>query len=256
MMVLINSKILVPSEMVIFALKYRVVKQVNTYLATKFYTNGTSYGLVSITQHLADLLNVKRSTIYNHFNYLLEWDWIGKNEKSGIYFFRSIDTVFNIEDWEYRRSAIMKAEDLQKPLEFMIGALMSSLIKSGKQGKESERFTRRSLSNSLPVSHSFLKSILNIDKKTAQNYRKRSECEGYIKSKENLIRITDLRPFVKDLLKTNGFTDYPVRVEGSDRLEWVSLNRVRFKDGNLFFQKPSLITSNVIVKSRKNRSPK
>jgi hypothetical protein len=250
----INNRILVPCELAQFALKYRVVTIVNTYLSTKFYTNGSSYSNEDTIEKLADVNKVNRSTIYNHLKYLLEWDWVGINENTGIYFFRSIDTVFRLENWEYKRSAVMVIEDLKTPLEFMVGVVLGSLIKSEKQAKESERIKRRSVSNSLPVSHSFLKSALNIEKRTAQNYRYKAEDEGYVETKENLVKVLNLTPFQFDSLKHNEFEKFPIQKEGSSELYNISLNRLRYIKGDIYVQEPSLVKSNIQLKSRKLRS--
>ena len=252
-MKLLNDSILVPIGMVQFALKFKVVKPVNTFLATKFYTNGSSYGIANLHKSLSPILGVSQSSLYSYFSYLLEWDWIGKNQNSGVYFFRSIDRIIELEQWEFKRSVVMTADDLKTPKDFMVGALIESVIKSGGQGKESGRKMSRSVSNSIPVSHNFLEKTIDVKRTTSKTYRKNAVQNGYVSTKPNLQLIKDLTPYEKDLLKSQGYSSFQILVEGKECAKNYSLNRVRYHEGKLYVQYPSLVSTRLKVKSRKRR---
>ena len=252
-MKLLNDSILVPIGMVQFALKFKVIKPVNSFLATKFYTNGSSYGIANLYKSLCPILGVSQSALYSYFSYLLEWDWVGKNENSGVYFFRSIDRIIELEQWGFKRSVVMTADDLKTPKAFMVSALIASAIKTGRQRKESGRNTSRSLSNSFPVSHNFLQSSINIKRTASKHYRNQAIDCGYLKVSTNLKLIHDLTPYERDVLKSQGYASFPMLIQGNESTVHYPLNRVRYHEGELYVQFPSIISTRLKIKSRKKR---
>lgn len=237
-----------------FALREHRTSEVMVYLASKFYFSGTSKTEPSPAKYLAEQLPVKERTVYNHLNWLINRNWIGKDYHSGWYHFRGLNTIHQNEGWKFSRAVRMKPKDLFNIKPFLMGAFIASLVKTWKRGKETERNSRRSEQLYYPVSYSAIAKILKMDRSTVKRIIKHSQKLGFLKMEENLIKVKNLS--ISDVNKAKQL-DLPVlRVDliGSSDDKVVPLDRFRFKNNEVFIQEPNLIYPLLEFKSRRGLS--
>lgn len=240
----------IPVEMAVFALREARTAQVCSYAASHFIYSGKARLSDRPDKEIASLTGVSSRTVYRHFSELLEWNWMGKDEKNGWVFFRGIDRIRQIEDWHYKRSGILYGGDLKTFKPFLAAAVLTSLAKTKKQEQRTEFQRGNSLPTAVPISAKAFAKTLKISVRSAQNLRKLAAEHNYIKSQANLIQIENLSPDDLKHLKNQDMDRVPVTLsERPGRLQ-VPINRIRFFDEKLFLQGPNLIEPMIKVKSR------
>ena len=238
----------VPIELIEFAFKRAKVSEVGTYLACQLTYSGKARINSKPAVQIASALSVSSRTVYRAFNWLNNRDWIGKDENKGWMFFRGIDWVHEMEGFRYSKSAVLFRKDLAHLKGFFIGAIISNFI--GNTGTGTEQRRRRSGQSCFPVSLSIVQKLFNVSEKTAFNYRKLAERQGFIKMHPNLKQVTGLTP--KDIthLKQNNVERVDLRLFGSSDVINVSPAQLRTDKGFIYAQLPNLITPKVLIGKR------
>jgi len=233
-----------------FALRERKVSEVNTYLGLLFLHSSTCELRDKPFDTLSNFLELSVSTIYSAVNWIEKRDWMYKSDSKRLYA-RSLQTVHSLENWKFNRCALLQKKDFETIKAFMIGAFLSSVVKTGNKGIEKERQSRRSLTTRYPVSLSFIEDTLKVSNKTAYNYRKLAEKHKYIKMESNLVQIEGITLNDVKGMKQNNISKVRLKVFGSDRTLLLSPNQLRTNKGLVLAQQPNFIYPLVNLKNRK-----
>ncbi|MBR9919115.1 hypothetical protein GYB29_15920 [bacterium] len=244
----------VPVEMAEFALRERKVSEINTYLGLLFYHSSKCELINKPFNELSNFLGLSISSIYSAVNWLEKRDWMYKSDSKRLYS-RSLKMVHQLERWKYSRCALLYKKDFETMKAFMIGAFLSSAVKTGNMGKEKGRQSRRPLTTRYPVSLSFIEDTLNVSHKTAYNYRKLAEKHNYIKMESNLVQIEGITLNDVKGMKQNNISKVRLNVFGSDRTLLLSPNQLRTNKGKVFAQQPNFIYPLIHLKNRKVYKP-
>ena len=238
----------VPIELIEFAFKRAKISEVGTYLACQLIYSGKARISDKPAVQVASALSVSSRTVYRAFKWLNNRDWIGKDEVNGWMFFRGIDRIHEMEGFRYSKSAVLFKKDLAQLKGFFIGAILSNFI--GNTGTGTEQRRRRSGQSCFPVSLSIVQKLFNVSEKTAFNYRKLAEKQGFIKMHPNLKQVTGLTP--KDIthLKQNNVDRVDLRIFGSSDVINVSPSQLKTDKGFIYAQLPNLITPKVLIGKR------
>lgn len=239
----------IPCEMALFALRERKVSQVACYLTSQFLYSGKARTSDNPVQQIASTLNVCDTTIYSNFKWLLERNWYGKDSANGWYFFRGIDFIHEMEGWKYSRAALMTKNDLSTIKEFLVGAVLASIVKT-RTGTGTDWQSRQSMQARHPVSLSFIQKVLNVSRKTAFTYRKIAKNAKYIQMQPNLIQIKGISASDISSLKQNKIDTVTLPMFGSTDSITVSPNQLRTRFGLVFAQQANYITPNIELRKR------
>ena len=241
----------VPIEMIEFAFRERKTSEVSTYLACQSIYSGKATLTAQTKDRVSDALDIKPRTIDRHFKYLSDRDWIGKDTQNKWIFFRGINRVHEIEGFKYTKSALLFPDQLKELKGFFIGAIISNFIRN--TGAGTEQTSRRSKQSCFPVSLSIVQKLFNVSEKTAFNYRKLAEREGFIKMHTNLKQVTGITPTDITHLKQNSVERVELPLFGSTKTLSVKPQQLRTDRGFIYAQLPNLITPKVLIGKRKWR---
>lgn len=240
----------IPCEMALFALREQQTAKAGSYLATHFIYSGKAPVADRPANRIAQVTGVSPRTVHRHFEWLLERNWLGKDDKNGWYFFRGLDRVHRMEGWKYGRAALMQKKDLQNIKAFFAGVVMASLAQTGK-GQRTERQSPRSKPTAAPISLSVLSDTLQVSESTAYRLRKLADDKKYIKNEERLIQITNWRPEDIKQVKASDVDKVPVQLLGYADRKIVPVERIRYKDNKLFLQEPNMVYPLIHLKARR-----
>jgi len=241
----------VPIEMIEFAFREAKVSEVSTYLASQSIYSGKARISAETTNRIAKELSVSDRTVYRSLKWLTNRDWIGKDTQNKWIFFRGINRVHEIEGFKYTKSALLFHDQLKELKGFFIGAIISNFIRN--TGAGTEQTSRRSEQSCFPVSLSIVQKLFNVSEKTAYNYRKLAQKQGFIKMHPNLKQVTGITP--KDIthLKQNNVERVELPLFGSTKTLSVKPQQLRTDKGFIYAQLPNLITPKVLIGKRKWR---
>ena len=236
-----------------FALREAKTKQVACYTATHFIYSGKARLSDKPAYKVANLIDVSPRSVYRYFNWLLSRNWFGKDEENGWLFFRGLDTVHNIEGWNFARAVIMQSKDLQDIKAFLAGAVMASLVQTGK-GQRTEQVKGCSEQAVGQISLSVLADVLDVSTRHAQKLRKIADSCGYIENKPTLTEITNWTPNDLKELRKQDLNYLPVELLGYADKKVTPIDRIRYEDDKLFLQEANTIKCLLQLKSRKGLS--
>jgi Mn-dependent DtxR family transcriptional regulator len=192
---------------------------------------------------IAKELSLKsEKTVQNNLNKLIEKNWVGYNDESGIYFIRGLDLMRKEIVSKFRVAARFDTADILKFKAFIAGAFIGNLANWQRRKKRaternfgrSKQIARQS-SGYFPVSTVAMAKILNISVSTAFILRELAREAGYIYVKKNLKPIPVKARYIKHFKKAN---------------EDIA-NRVIKYRGQLHLRESDLIQAGIYFKSRK-----
>lgn len=239
----------VPLAMANYGLTKQNYKHVAAYLALQFSYSGKVPISSKPQRVIANLIDVKPRTAYRWLKKLLALGWIEKNVSDGWIFIKGFDRVRDIEGWKYRRAAVMYQRDLKTVKEFLIGAVLSSIVKSGKAAG-TEQPSRRSETSRWPVSLRLMQKVIGCSRKTAFTYRKDAKKAGYIKMRYNLPQVTGVSAKDVKSLKENNAEFVTVNIFGSGEAIDVMPQQLRTNKGFIYAQLANLITPMIQLRKR------
>lgn len=247
-----TNYIKIPVEMALFALREQKSKQVACYTASQFLFSGNAHRNDKPVQRIANTIEVSNSSVYRYFKWLIDRNWFGKS-RYGRYYFRGIDKIHAIENWQFARAVKMYPKDLKKIKAFMTGAVCASLVQTGK-GQRRERAKGRSKQTVGLISLSVLANTLDVSTKTAYRLRKLADNHNYIENSPTLTEITNWSPNDLKELKRQDLKYLPVELLGYADKKITAIDRIRYEDDKLYLQEPNRIKSLLQLKSRKGLS--
>ena len=237
----------VPVDMAQFALTEKVTPQVTTYLCATLLFTGKQRITDRPARTIANYLSITERTVYRHFEWLLDRNWMGKDEKNGWYFFRGIDDVRKAEGFKHRRSARMIEADFKTVKEFFTGAVLNSICKT--RNERTERKQGRSQQSFTPISLTTLEKVFSISRKTAFTYRKNSGGKYYLML-QNLKQVSCIQPVDVHRLKGSHIDSVTLRLFGSTDTVTAKPEQLRTHFGNVFVQLPNLIKPMMMISKR------
>jgi DNA-binding MarR family transcriptional regulator len=250
----------VPTEMAEYALRENKCNEVAVYLAAQFQFSGKTKTKPSPATVLESKLQIKERTIYKHLSSLVDRNWIGIDRTNDWYHFRGINWVHDLEGWKYSRAVKCYQANLKNIKAFMMASFITSLIETGRLGKETERSTALSKQLFYPISHLSISKILKISISTVKRLVKQAQLAGFIKTQENLVQVTNLTLADINLARQHHIPKLRVELLGYADDKIVSIDRFRYTDNGadsettLFIQEPNLVTSFLMLKSRRGLS--
>jgi hypothetical protein len=240
-----NDFLNIPIDLLGFALKKRLVNKVRLFIVLKSLYNGRfpfnneSVGLIC---RIAGYKTVK--TFKTNFKWLISHKWVtfckGYCVLKG-YNKLKIDRHFNSR----KGVQFVPAYDLEHFRSFTCGAVITYCMKRKRfADRESgidkrspiKRSHRKLASYNLPLT--YLSSILNVSKTCASNYKRIAKKAGYINYKKDYEVVENVSP-----LSCNKFRKY---ADVGDK------HKLRFVNDELCFQLPDIITTNMVVKTKRN----
>lgn len=230
-----------------FALTEKVTPQVKTYLCATLLFSGQQRISDRPAQTIADKLSITERTVYRHFQWLLDRNWMGKDEKHGWYFFRGIDHVRNVEGFKHRRSVRMMETDLKTAKEFFTGAVLNSICKT--RHERTERKKGRSQQSFTPISLATLEKVFSISRRTAFTYRKKSGGKYYFML-QNLKQLSGITPTDIHHLKGSHIDSVTFKLFGSTDTVTVKPDQLRTFFGNVYVQMANLIKPTMMMSKR------
>ena len=239
----------IPIEYCQLALSRGLVRPAQVHLAGLHLFPGKVQLADRPYQLIREQIKVSERTVSRAINTLIGRNWVGIDHKNKWLFIRGLNKVHEIENFSYKRSALMFAKDLGSPKAFFVGAVVSSLCAgTGRNRSIAARSEHPGLpryyydtlkENEWPVSVDSIAKILNISRSQASNLRKMANEAGYIKKRPILIERSEYNYSNATLL----------------RLTHPELGRkLVFSDGKVHQQFPDAVLPKIHLKSRRNIS--
>lgn len=239
----------VPLWLVVYALKNNLISQLKIYLCLKWMCSGKLRKQDLDIKSMSNVVGIKTSrTIYQIIENLKARNWIGYNQKSEIYFVRSLDDVCKIENLPNKRSAVFRIEHL-KNFKAWIGAVCYTyLYRKVKWSKHVGTASKMEKAKQpLHVAPPFLEvSTIGFSKYFQVSKGQASKLKKAAKKANLLFIRKNYQPLEIPIEQKDHFKKY------SD--EHIS-NRVRVVKEELVLQLPDLILPQIALSKRKKWKP-
>lgn len=148
---------------------------------------------------ILQVLSISESTLYRYLMVLMEWDWIGFDEKTSIYYIRGFKRIYEIEEEFISKTAVrITIEDLFIIQVFSFSASLGYLLRAQSRWKRrgAERQSRRSHQSPAsvfkPVALSVMEQFFLLSKDTLIKLKKQAIRSGYIKRKRSYKELYDI----------------------------------------------------------------
>lgn len=233
-----QQRLKIPIDLAQFALTEKVTPQVRTYLCAQSLFSGKAPATARPLKAIADYLSLTERTVYRHFEWLIERNWIGKDSENGWYFIRGINFVKRIEKFKHRQSVWMMEADFHRAKEFFTGAVINSICKT--RTKRTERKKGRSLQSFIPISLMTLEKVFRTSRKTAFTYRKNASGKYYTMV-QNLTQVQGIDAIDIKRMKHSHIDSVTLQMFGSIDTITARPEQLRTQFGRVFVQLPNLI---------------
>lgn len=137
---------------------------------------------------IQQVLFISERTLYRRLNVLLEWDWLGYDEKYQVYYIRGFKRIYEIEDEFISKTAVrIRIEDLFNLQAFSFSAWLGYLLRAQSRGKrrgagQQPRCPQQSPASVFkPVALKVMEQFFELSKDTLIKLKKQSIQKGYIK---------------------------------------------------------------------------
>lgn len=237
--------LVIPTEMCLYALKNRFVRQFQVYVYLKSLCSGKIIlGKKDLERIAIDLGLKSIKTVKDCINELLKKNWMGFSKRSGHYFIKGFDEIRQLCSFYFRGAAEFCIDDIQCFKEFLTAVVIGSLINTQKSAILAvERKMGRSktpagmrTSKYFPIANKALSEILNVSISTAYELKRASKNQGFIKIRNNREIVVNIKPENLNEFKKYGNTPR---------------NIIRCSKGRIFLQLPDLCYSKIHFRRRK-----
>ncbi len=234
----------IPVDLLIYSLKYKKVNQVKLYISLKSLFNG-QFKQDDKTIHLVcKTLSYKcTKTFHRNFNWLITHKWV--TFKHNYCIIKSFTKLkFNNQAFSQRSVLFIPSFDLKFFRPFIYGAVITYQMKLKRMrdrysgiaiGYPYKKYHPHSASYDLPVT--YLMAILNISKGAASGYKSIAAKSGYLSVRKDY---KELNISGANLSSYKRFS------------EDTQLHKLRVIKGELYLQQPDRISSEMIVKRKRN----
>lgn len=244
-----DQRVNVPIDFAVFAIQNGSVPQCRTFLLTHFLFSGKSRISERPTRTIARHLNTSERTIYRHFEWLIDRDWIGKDERNGWYHFRGVDRIRRIEGWKSKRATALNIDHLNDLKGFLTASIIGSIGQTRNKTERRNKTKGRSLPTYFELSLKTVQDLFNVSRSTTQSYLKKANREKYLHIIPNLKQI-NLTPKDVRLIKAYEDDVCTFKLFGSTGTIDARPQQLRTHFGRVFVQLPNLMRSNVMMCNR------
>lgn len=251
-----DQRVNVPIELAVFAIQNGSVPQCKTFLLAHFLFSGKSKISERPTKTIARHLSTTERTIYRHFEWLMERNWIGKDERNGWIFFRGIDRIRTIEGWKSKRATTLTIDQLNDLKGFLTASIIGSIGQTRNKTERRNITKGRSLPTYFELSLKTVQDLFNVSRSTTQNYLKRASKERYLHIIPNLKQIQVTAKELDRIRSTSNayraYSDVPCayKLFGSTGTIDARPQQLRTHFGRVFVQLPNLMRSTVMMCNR------
>jgi len=237
--------LLIPIDLFGFALKKKCVNQVKLFIVLKsLYNDRFPLNKESIALICSTAKYKSKKTFYTNLKWLVSHKWVTFSKEYCV--LKGFNKLRVYECFNSRKGVqFTPFYDLDHFRPFVYGAVISYCMKHKWFADRESGIDKRNpivRSHCIPVSYdlplAYLSLVLNISKATASNYKKLAKNSGYIDYKKDYEVIENVSP-----LSYNSYRRY---ADNDDK------HRLRFIKGNLCLQLSDKITSNMVVKTKRN----
>lgn len=157
----------IPSALMKQCLSESSLKYFKLYLVLKDSCDGSLVLNQTIKTSICSRLQISRRTLYRQLNWLLDANWIGKNEKFKKYYIRSFVTVCKIEEVQHIQCYKFNIRQLDMLDKFAFACAITDIIKYQKKlgwlrsCKSGRRFKSPPF---FPISISYVSAYIKIGK--------------------------------------------------------------------------------------------
>lgn len=154
------------------------------FLYMKYHSEGIAEK--DLLKNAQRYFDVSDKTIRRWMKQANYYNWIGKNEDTGVIFIRGWQYLFDTLHFRKKTCFRFRKKDMKDFKTYCYAAVMCYMARV--QTKELERISGRSFQAPvwIPLASSAIARTLNVSQKTAQTYRQKAVDAGYIKKKHNL----------------------------------------------------------------------
>ncbi|HBQ60051.1 MAG TPA: hypothetical protein DD671_10625 [Balneolaceae bacterium] len=234
-----NEEYLIPVSLCVHTITNNLYRDLQVWLTLKFFF-GFKFMLDRETlKKVSDWVSVSTRTVRRSINSLLEINWIGHDQNTGIYYIRGFYRIMEIEGLKGKTAARFQITWTEEIRAFLAGVVIGYLVNHRKKSeREASRKKRRGLPASRsgsfqPVSISTLSQVLEVSESTAFRLRKEAADKDFISMKQNIIN-----------------TQVPIKY--IKIYKEVQTNHVFAKDGMVFEQFPNLCRPELKFKARRH----
>ena len=238
-----------PIALITFTLKHKVINQLQLYMALKIiYPDGqfifNRYSRKKVSQYIG---YKTPKTFDNNMKWLIKNKWL--TFRKGHCIIKSFKKLHTKYHFHIQKGVVFIPQwDMPKFRAFLYGAVIKYYMeKKSKQERRSgvkkgcSYMKRNPVSVSFPSFHTlpntYLAKILGISKSSASNYRRIANEAGYIDAKHDYSFYPSLDNFPRKAKKY---------IDNSD------INRIRFINNKFCLQNPDKISSDMIIKQKRN----
>lgn len=176
----------VPLPVLEKALKKKQHREISLFLYLKMTTSGRVRIEGRKKEELLQVHSISESTLYRRLNTLRDWDWIGHDELTKIYYIRGFKRLYEIEEFVSKTALRCSVKDLFKLQVFSFSASVGFLLRSqsrwNRRGAERKTWRSQQSPASLfkPLAISAMKTIFSLSEDTIVELKKQSIKEGYL----------------------------------------------------------------------------
>lgn len=234
----------VPYAILKYAVKERESSAVQAYLAAKFIFSEKFFD--KDVKTIARAIDQHPKSVKNHLARLVEYKWMGRDTRRGIYFIRGWDCIRKLLKNETKAGYRFSFSRIKDFKAFAIAATYDWLIvgqrwKLWREGRESRqkgcsKQTGPRSKGFYEVANSAYSQFFDVSEATASRYRKMAHEAGFLEVKEQLIPIpTDVQ------YDNRQVAEYWKEEYGKQLI---------FKNGRYYEQGISVVKSNLIRKKK------
>lgn len=253
----LEQRLNVPVDMAIFALQDGYTPQCRTYLTAQLLFSGKARTTDRPARTIAEHLDITERTVYRHFEWLIERDWMGKDERNGWYFFRGIDFIRDVEGWTSKRATTLKNEHLTDLKGFFTASIVRSIAHTrSNRNKTGRQQKGRPLQTYCDISLRTIQSVFGVSRSTAQCYLKKAKQQNLLNV---LINMKQIKITAKELErireKVKPYQDHSnvactYELFGSKETIEARPQQLRTYFGNVYVQLPNMMKSFVHLRNR------
>lgn len=164
-------------------------REITLFLFLKMTTSGRVKIQGKKKSEIMQVLSIGESTLYRRLRTLMEWNWVGYDSKTRVYYIRGFKYIYEKEDFISKTAVKIRLQDLLRLQTFSFSASVGYLLRSQsrRKGRGAERSTWRSkqspASNYRPVAICVMESLFSLSEGTIIELKKLAIHYGYLKRK-------------------------------------------------------------------------
>jgi hypothetical protein len=231
-----QNQILIPVELCKFALSQRKTSEVALWLFLKSVSSGHFLMRNELIQTIYDRLHYNtKKTLLKHLNWLIRKRWITVNGKTGSHRIISMDQLSRKYHFVSRSCGVFCIDDFDTISGFFAGTVIAYCIREKGQSVHRKHGARKYCPYPF-VTITKLEKFLGVPRSTAIRFKKQAISAGYIRAKHR---------FEKLLLPVSDYNFH--KKYGTEETR-----NFRYRRGAIWEQKLDMITSNIVLRKRRN----